>query len=130
MMHDTDMVTHILKFTQIVGRYKHGHLFLCDLRQYDAPDLTPHHRVESVHRFVQNQNIRLAADGKPECHLFLHSLRQPSDIALHINIREKLLHPVKQLSIKRRIDPLIKTLHLHRVCLHEIKQFVWYVRDF
>ena len=129
-MHDPNVVADIFQLTQIVRGNKHRCLMLGNIRHDDTPDLSAHDRIESVYRLIQDQDLRSAADRKPERHLLLHTFGESSDAPLGIDVREEFPHLLKQFFVKFRINSLIKPLHLHGVRLHEIKQFIRYVRKF
>ena len=47
---------------------------MCIRDSHQAPDLPAHHRVQAVHRFVQNQHVRPDTQSQPKSGLLLHCL--------------------------------------------------------
>ena len=71
-----------------------------------------HHRVQAVHRFVQDQHLRVAAQGQPEGGLLLHPLGQPADGLLLIHLGEGLGQSLVPLHIESRVDPPVEAHHV------------------
>ena len=70
------MVAYVLQLPQVVGGDQHRRPLLRHVLQQNAPDLTAHHRVQAVHRLVQDHQFRLQAHGQPEGRLFLLPLAE------------------------------------------------------
>ncbi|MPM63334.1 hypothetical protein SDC9_110214 [bioreactor metagenome] len=85
------MVAHVLQLPQVVGGHQHRGAALRNVLHQQRPHLAAHHRVQSVHRFVQHQQVRPAAQGKPEGRLLLHALGQPADGPLFVHGGEHVL---------------------------------------
>ena len=129
-MHDPHMITDILQLSQIVRRHQHRHLLLAHCIQKNIPDLTAHHRIQSVHRLIQYQKLRLTADRQQKGCLLLHSLRHPADISLPVYRRKTIHQLIKKLRIKSRIDPFIILFHFFQICLTEIENIIRYKCEF
>ena len=108
-----------------MGRYNNRRIALCYVRHNNTPNLPPHHWIQAVHRFIQNQKLRPDTGCQPECDLLLHPFGKAADIFLRVN-RRKIFHQArKHFFIKRRVNPLVKTFHFHSISLHKIKNIIW-----
>ena len=55
MGEDAHMVAHVLQLPQVVGGDQYRGAVFGHIGHEEAPHLTPHHRVQPVHRLVQHQ---------------------------------------------------------------------------
>ena len=107
-VHDAHMVADVLQLPEVVGGDQHRGAVLGHVLQDEAHDLPPHHRVQTVHGLVENQQLRAAADGQPEGRLLLHALGEPPDglalaqlEAVGQQVKEGLVEP----GIDRGVEP-------------------------
>ena len=90
VVHDAHVVTDILQLPQVVGAHQDRGAPLGHVRQHQGPHLAPHHRVQAVHRLVQDQVVRHAAQGQPEGGLLLHALAEAADGPLFVQLKDLL----------------------------------------
>lgn len=128
VIHDTDMVAHVFQFAQVVARHEHRHFALCDFREQNAPNLTAHDGVKPVHRFVQNQHIRLTADGQMERRLLLHTFGKTANLSFLRQV-ENLLEFGEEYIVKRRIHALVKAAHFFNGSGGKVEDVVGNVAD-
>ena len=118
-VHDADMVAHILQLAQVVAGDKDRRAALGHILQDQAPDLTAHHGVKSVHGFVQNEIVRHTAHGEPERRLLLHSLGKTADELLFVQ-RKDAAQLLVALHVELRIEAAVKFHHVADARLHKI----------
>ena len=82
LVHDAHVVAHVLQLPEVVGGDQHRGAVFADVVHHEAPHLAAHHRVQSVHRFVQDQVSGAAGHGQPEGGLLLHPLAHAADQGL------------------------------------------------
>ena len=74
-------------------------------------DLPPHHRVETVHRLIQNQRSGAGADGQVERRLLLHSLGKPADGRPPGKL-EHVVQLVEKLIVKGGVNAPVELSHI------------------
>ena len=79
VVHNAHMVAHVLQLPQVVGGHQYRAAVFRHVGQQQVPDLAAHHRVQAVHRLVQHDVVRAAAEGQPEGRLLLHALGHFAD---------------------------------------------------
>ena len=116
-------VAHILQLPQVVGGDHNGGPMLLHLAEDQAPELAAHHRVQPVHRLVQQQDLRPKAQRQPEKGLLLHPLGKPADRLIRVD-GEDLAQPAEQLPVKPGIKALIKPGQIPQAGRNEIVKLV------
>ena len=106
MGEDAHPVAHVLQLPQVVGGDQHGGALLGHVGHDEAPHLPAHHRVQAVHRLVQHQHLRPAAQGEPEGGLLLHTLGKAAHGPLLIHLGKE----VPQGLVAVLVEPWIKAL--------------------
>ena len=105
------MVAHVLQLPEVVAGYQHRSAPLRHVAHHQAPHLTAHHRVQTVHRLIQDQIIRHGGQSQPEGRLLLHTLGKPPDRPLFVQFKH-----FPQLFIPLRgevwIEALVKPHHI------------------
>ena len=119
LIHDADVVAHILQLTQVVAGDEHRRAALGDVLHDKAPHLTAHHGVEAVHRLIQNEIVRHTAHGDPERRLLLHSLGKTADELLFVQ-RKDAAQLLVALHVELRIEAAVKFHHVADARLHKI----------
>ena len=94
LVHDAHVVADVLQLPEVVGGNQNGGAVLCHIVQNHAHDLPAHHRIQAVHRLVEDEHLRAAGDGQPEGRLLLHALGKAAD-GLALVEGEDLPQPVK-----------------------------------
>ena len=123
-VHDADMVAHILQLAQVVAGDKDRRAALGHILQDQAPDLTAHHGVKSVHGFVQNEIVRHTAHGEPERRLLLHTLGETANELLFVQ-RKDGAQLFVALHIELGIEAAVEFHHVADARLHKIVPVVW-----
>ena len=80
VIQDAHMVTDILQLPQIVRGDQYRSATLRHVGHDYAPYLTAHHRVQTIHRLIQNQHVGTGADGQMEGCLLLHTLGETTNL--------------------------------------------------
>ena len=106
------MVAHVLQLPQVVGGYQHCGAVVGHVSHQQGPHLPPHHRVQAVHRLVQQQVVRPAAQGQPEGGLLLHALGEPPDGLLFRNGGKHVLQRLVALDVEPGIEAPVKAHHV------------------
>ena len=122
------MVAHVLQLPQVVRGDQHRRPLLRHVLQQNAPDLTAHHRVQAVHRLVQDHQFRLQAHGQPEGRLFLLSLAELTHQLLRVQ-REGLAQGLKTLHREVRVHVPIESHHIPDRSLAVIKDLIGDIGD-
>ena len=111
VIHDAHMVAHVLQLPEVVTGHQHRSAALRHIAHHQAPHLTAHHRVQTVHRLIQDQIIRHGGQSQPEGRLLLHTLGKPPDRPLFVQLKH-----FPQLFIPLRgevwIEALVKPHHI------------------
>ena len=112
-----------------MGGYQNRCLPAGHVIQDQAPHLPPHDRVQTVHRLVQNQHLRMGGQGQVERRLLLHTLAEAPDGALAGQLEHslKLLEP---LFIKLGIDAGIIGFHVQKAGPGKVERFICHTADF
>ena len=119
LIHDAHMVTDILQLPQVMAGYQHRGTTLRHVPQQQGPHLPPHHRVQTVHRLIQNEVLRHTTHGQPEGRLLLHPLAHaPQHLAVIQG--EHLLHLLVSLPGEGGVRPGVQLRHLGNGRLREI----------
>ena len=125
---DAHVVAHVLQLPQIVGREQDRGAPLGHVLHQDAPDLPAHHRVQAVHRLVQDQHPGLDGDGQQEGRLLLHALGVAPQ--LHPVVQaEGRQQPAVALVREVGIDAAVKPAHLLEARGGEVEDVVRDERD-
>ena len=103
--------------------HQHRRAPLRHVAQKQRPHLPPHHRIEAVHRLVQNEVLRHTAYRQPEGRLLLHTLAHAPQHHLLIQ-REYLLQLLVPLPAEIRVDAGEEFRHLPDTRLGEIVPIV------
>ena len=119
MVHDAHVVADVLQLPQVVGRNQHRGASLGHIRQHQRPHLPAHHRVQTVHRLIQDQVVRHAAQGQPEGRLLLHTLAEAADRPFFIQLKD-LLQLFIPLHGKSGIKSAVKAQHIPNGGLKEV----------
>ena len=82
--HHAHVVAHVLQFAQVVRRDKHCRAALGNVLQNEAPHLTAHHGVETVHRLVEDEIVGHRAQREPEGRLLLLALAHAAQRPLFV----------------------------------------------
>ena len=113
VVEDADVIAHVLQLPQVVGGHQHRRLVLRHVREDQTPDLTAHHRIEAVHRLVQDQDFRPGRQRQPEGRLLLHPPAEPPNGPVLVQ-RKGLRELFKSFLVKARVDLCIKAHHIPR----------------
>ena len=128
VVQNAHMVADILQLPQIVGGHQHAYAPFGNIGKNQAQDLPPHHRIQSVHRFVQNQHIRAGAYGQLESGLLLHALGKPADGAFSGKLKG-LKKPLKKGVVKPGIGIAVIGAHVLHGGGGEVEDVIGYVAD-
>ena len=88
-----------------MGGNQHRGAVFRHIRQNHAHHLPAHHRVQAIHRLVQNQHLRMDAHGQVEGRLLLHTLGIAADGGVGRQLKN-LMEPGKQGIVKLGVNPL------------------------
>lgn len=121
--HHAHVVAHVLQFAQVVRRDKHCRAALGNVLQDEAPHLTAHHGVETVHRLVEDEIVGHRAQREPESRLLLLALAHAAQRSLFIE-REDLAEPFKAFLIELRVQPAVKAHHIAQPRLHKVEPVI------
>ena len=121
--HHAHMVAHVLQFAQVVRGDEHRRAALGNVLQNEAPHLTAHHGVETVHRLVEDEIVGHRAQREPEGRLLLLALAHAAQRPLFIE-REDLAELFKALLIEPRVQPAVKAHHIAQPRLHKVEPVV------
>ncbi len=122
------VVAHVLQLPQVVGGHQHRGPPLGHIPHEQRPHLAAHHRIQAVHRLVQQQVIRPAAQRQPEGGLLLHPLGQPADGPLFVHGGECLPQLLIAPHVEGGIDPFVELHHVPGGGGGEVVQLVGYAR--
>ena len=122
------MVAHVLQLPQVVGGHQHRGPPLGHVPHEQRPDLAAHHRVEAVHRLVQQQIVRPAAQRQPKRGLLLHPLGQAADGPLFVHGGECLPQLLIAVRVEGGVEPPVELHHVPGGGGGEVVQLVGYAR--
>ena len=117
------MVDHILQLAQVVRGNQHRGLALRHVLQDQAPHLPAHHRVETVHRLVQDQHLRSHRQCQPESGLLAHAAAQLPDRTGVVEVKGFAETRVS-LRVEAGIDPGIEAHHVPGRSHGEVERLV------
>ena len=123
LVQDADVVAHVLQLAQVVGADQNRRAALLHVLQHQAPDLTAHHGIETVHRLVEYQHLRAAGNRQQEGRLLLHALGEAAKLGLGVEI-EALAQLLIELAVKAFISFRIEVGHVGQAGGGEVEHVV------
>ena len=111
-----------------MGGHQHRAAVFRHVGQQQVPDLAAHHRVQAVHRLVQHDVVRAAAEGQPEGRLLLHALGHFADGLAQAQVKGPA-QLLKARLTEAGVDAAVKQHHIPDGGLGIVKHIVGDIGD-